>query len=314
MNAQDLADVGARWQAAMLAGDWEAAWQQTDRIELPRRAAQGRPGFVRDASQLVWDGTPVAGRSVRVRCLRGLGDALQFMRFVPALQAQARELHFLVPPALLGLLQGAPGLGLVSNAWTDHPPPHEVEFEVMELAYACRSTPATVPPPYPLADWVRQREVFMLPARPEEWRVGLVWGASAWDGSRSIPLDRLDPLLRTPGVRFYDLQQEATERDARMVPLWRRTADALSAAAALLELDLVITIDGMPAHLAATLGRPTWLLLKHEADWRWGQSRSDTPWYPTMRLFRQPAPDDWDGVISEVTRALADEVKASRWR
>src|SRR5881392_2541501 len=140
-------DVANRWLRAMRAGDWEAAWRQTVRIELPRRALQHQPGFVRDASHLVWDGTPFEGRRVRVRCLHGLGDTLQFMRFVPQVAARAGHLDFLVQPPLLELLRNAPGLGEVSTAWTDDPPPCDVELEVMELAYAQRCRMANVPAP-----------------------------------------------------------------------------------------------------------------------------------------------------------------------
>jgi hypothetical protein len=105
-------DVGRRWLAAMQAGDWEAAWRQTDRLELPRRAAQGQPGASRARRHhLTWDGTPFDGRVVRVRCEHGLGDTLQFLRFVPLVAAQARELHLMVQPPLVRLLHGAPGLG-----------------------------------------------------------------------------------------------------------------------------------------------------------------------------------------------------------
>src|SRR4051812_3985327 len=101
----------------MQGGDWLEAWRQTDRIEIPRRQAQAAAGFVRQPHQLVWDGTPFDGRSVLVRCLHGLGDTLQFIRFVPSICRAAREVHLLVQPQLLTLLRGAPGLGAVSNAW-----------------------------------------------------------------------------------------------------------------------------------------------------------------------------------------------------
>jgi hypothetical protein len=301
--------LGRRWLAAMRAGDWEAAWQQTDLLESERRLAQAAPGFERQPWHLVWDGTPFRGRSVLVRCLHGLGDTLQFMRFVPPLAAQAGELHFLVQPSLLELLSGAPGLGAVSNAWTDQAPPHEVEIEVMELAYALRSTAATVPPPYPhLPRQLQGRHRMSLPAEGP-LRVGLLWAASDWDTSRSIALDTLAPVLSVPGVRFFSLQQGRAALDPEvqrwgLVPLSGQTQEIAAAAGALQEMDLVIAVDGMPAHLAATLGRPTWVLLKHEADWRWMEQRSDSPWYPSMRLFRQPVPGDWEGVAHEVAAAL----------
>jgi hypothetical protein len=303
--------VGARWMQAMRRGDFEAAWQATDLLEQPRRR-----GAARAPHHLVWDGTPLAGRSVLVRCLHGLGDTLQFMRFVPRVAAQARELHFLVQPALLDLLHGAPGLGQVSNGWTDRPPAHEVEIEVMELAYALRCTASALMPPYPrLASRVVARLPWALP-QESAMRVGIVWSASDWDATRSIPLDALQPLLDIPGVRFHSLQQGDAARAPQaealgLVPLWKRTGRVLDAAAALMHMDLLVCVDGMPAHLAATLKRPTWVLLKHQADWRWMRERADSPWYPTMRLFRQPKPGDWTTPIREAAAAL-EKVAALR--
>lgn len=299
----------------MRTGDWEAAWRQTDRLELPRRQCQREPGFTRQPHHLVWDGTPFEGRSVLVRCLHGLGDTLQFMRFVPAVARQARELHFLVQPALLRLLGGAPGLGHVSNAWTDDPPPHELEIEVMELAYALRSTAGTVPPPYPhLAGRLGEPPVALRRSVGGALHVGLFWAASDWDPSRSIPLDTLAPLLQLPGFRFHALQQGAAAQDPAaerlgLVPLWQHTAAIEAAAAAMQAMDLVIAVDGMPAHLAGTLGVPTCLLLKHDCDWRWADAGSRTPWYPAMRLFRQPAPGDWAGVVADVVAALSSHAE-----
>ena len=137
------------WQAAMRRGDWEQAWRVTDRLEAPRRLAQAQPGFERGPEHLVWDGSPLAGRSVLVRCTHGLGDTLQFIRFLPQVERLCRELTLLVQPQLLTLLAGAPGLGRVLDGWTDEPaPPHEVEIEIMELAYALRVRPASLTPPY----------------------------------------------------------------------------------------------------------------------------------------------------------------------
>jgi hypothetical protein len=143
----DYDAVGARWLAAMLAGDFEAAWRETDRIELPRRAAARAGHSVAHAAHLVWDGSTFAGRRVRVRCNHGLGDTLQFIRFVPGVVAVAREVTVLVQPHLVALLAGDPRFGHVIDGWTDDPPPCDVEIEVMELAYACRATPATLPRP-----------------------------------------------------------------------------------------------------------------------------------------------------------------------
>lgn len=300
-------EVAAAWSAAMRRGDYAQAWHQTDRIELARRERQRRPGFERGPQHLRWDGSPFKGRSVLVWCEHGLGDTLQFIRFVPPLCALAREVHLMVQPPLVRLLSGAPGLGTVHDGWADRPlPAYEVEIEVMELAYAFRPSTDTLPPPY--------RDL-QLPAHPPfeapagSRNVGLLWSASDWDTTRSLPLAALRPLTEVPGLRFFSLQQGEAAQDPRVVQmgivaLSPRTAEIGAAAAAMRALDLIITVDGMAAHLAGSLGRPTWVLLKHDADWRWMTDREDSPWYPGMRLFRQAEAGDWDGVVSRVRQAL----------
>lgn len=318
MSQDELPDVSGDWLAAMRRGDFEAAWQATDRLELPRRSRQHQPGFERRPEHLRWDGTPPAGRSVLVRCEHGLGDTLQFMRFLPHLRA--REVHFLVQPPLVELLRGAPGLGDVRNYWTDDPPPaHDVDMEVMELAYALRTTLPRLPPPYP------HLQALLPSARgldiPDEGRlrVGLLWASSHWEPARSITLPELAPLFALEEVQLYSLQQGEAANDPLLPrldvePLHVRTADIRMAAAAMSALDLVITIDGMPAHLAGTLGRPVWVLLKQDADWRWMDERGDSPWYPTMRLFRQQRAGDWRAVAQQLAVALRAVAQAHRRR
>src|SRR6476661_5030299 len=178
----------------MRAGDWATAWRCTDQLEAARRQARHQPGFVRQPHHLVWDGTPLDGRSVLVRCEHGLGDTLQFSRFLPALARHARELHVMAQPHLLALLRRVPGIGLVHDGWAGpHWPAHELEVEVMELAYALRASPATLAPPLPFAAHVEP-----LPGLDDgsgRLRVGLLWAASDWDTSRSLPLQALQPLL-----------------------------------------------------------------------------------------------------------------------
>ncbi|QJW83668.1 hypothetical protein HK414_05195 [Ramlibacter terrae] len=257
MSTPAVPDVSGDWFAAMRSGRWEDAWRATDRIEHERRRVQAQPGFAWRPEYLRWDGTPLHGREVMVRCDHGLGDTMQFLRFVPLLGAA--RIHLMVQPHLLDLLAGAPGLGQVHDWWTDRPPPpHEVEIEVMELPYALRTTLATLPPPYPHL----RAQVARVPppglARDGKLRVGLLWAASDWDGSRSVPLHALQPLLDVPGVRFYALQQGPAADDAAppLENLAPRTRSITHAAAAMCELDLVISIDGMPAHRRARSASP----------------------------------------------------------
>lgn len=313
MTDAELDDVAVRWEAAMRAGDFERAWRETDRIEERRRADEAEGRRVHRSHHLLWNGTAFDGARVLVRCTHGLGDTLQFVRYVPLLRERARQVIVLAQPHLVHLLR-SPQFGDVRNGWTDEAPPaHEVEIEIMELPYAFRSTVDTLPArvPYLPLDNVRAHRA-ALPAWPhnDAFRVGLVWGSSDWDTSRSIPLSALEPLAEVPGVQFFGLQQGASAEPPAnaafpIVSLSSFTTDIRTAAAVMLELDLVITVDCMVAHLAGALARPVWVMLKHDADWRWMDRRLDSPWYPTMRLFRQPAPGEWAAIGDSVARALA---------
>lgn len=308
MSQPALPDVSGDWFSAMRRGDWEAAWRATDRIELPRRQAQAQAGFERQPAHLHWDGTPPAGRTVLVRCEHGLGDTLMFMRFIPALQARA--VHFMVQPPLVDLLRGAPGLGDVRNWWTDDPlPAHDVDIEVMELPYALRVALPRLPPPYPhLRAQLPAAGSLALPG-DGLLRVGLLWSVSDWGHARSVPLASLRPLLDVDGVQFFSLQQGQAAHDPlvqqlRIERLSPRTTSLPMAAAAMDRMDVVITPDAMAAHLAGTLGRPTWVMLLHDADWRWMEARADSPWYPSVRLYRQPRAGDWDGLAVQLAASL----------
>lgn len=313
MDPVGLAEIGVRWSQAMRRGDFEAAWRETDRIEDARRAAETAGGVVRQTHHLVWNGTPFAGRRVLVRCTHGLGDTLQFVRYVPHLRAMARSVTLLAQPHLLPLFTGSDAFGNVRNGWTDEPaPPHDVEVEVMELPYAFRSTLETLPrevPYLPLAPAWRAAERLPHFDAAARLRVGLLWAASEWDASRSIAPAALAALAGVRDVAFYSLQQGAARRawrsaPIRIEPLHRHTESIDALAAAILALDLVITVDGMVAHLAGALGRPVWVLLKHDADWRWMEGRADSPWYPTLRIFRQPRPHDWPATLEAVAARL----------
>ena len=296
----------------MYRGDFEAAWQETDRIEQPRRELESAGGFTPAPHHLLWNGAPFDGRDVVVRCNHGLGDTLQFIRFVPLVARRARSVTVLVQPPLVELLSGAAALGRVLNGWTEQTlPRNAIEIEVMELAYACRATADALPTaPYVAADRIRPRVAALAPhLASDHKRVGLLWSPSDWDTSRGIPLSALAPLSAARNVEFFSLQQGHAANawhDAAfpLRPLSMHTREVVDAAAAMLALDLVITVDAMAAHLAGTLGRAVWVLLKHEADWRWMSGRSDSPWYPTMRLYRQKRPGDWSSVVHEVARAL----------
>jgi hypothetical protein len=301
----------------MRRGDFEAAWRQTDRIETNRRALEASGRFTREPHYLSWNGAAFDARRVLVRCAHGLGDTLQFVRYVPLLRERARTVDLLVQPELLPVFEGETAFGTVSSGWTEGTPPHEVEIEIMELPYAFRSTVDTVPnevPYLPSAALDRAARTLPVLDAGATLNVGLLWSASDWDTSRSVPLELFAPLGRVEGVRYYSLQQGVQRERWRTAPfhiepLHEHTSDIAAAGAAMRRLDLIITVDGMGAHLAGALGRPVWVLLKQDADWRWMEHRADSPWYPTMRLFRQHERGYWprvvDDVVGELSRACA---------
>ena len=304
----------------MRRGEFEAAWRETDRIEGPRREAQARAGCVRGPNELLWNGSAFEGRNVLVRCEHGLGDTLQFVRYLPRIRAVARSVTLLAQTPLVPLLAATPELGEVHDGGSGATPPHDCEAEIMELAYAFRSTCESIPRDVPYLSLEPLRALgSRLPELPRDdgvLRVGLAWSASDWDQTRSVPLDALEPFRALPDVRFYSLQQDrAAAEYARapfpLVPYSVHTREVALAAAAMLQLDLVIAVDSMVAHLAGALARPVWVLLKAHADWRWMDDREDSPWYPTMRLFRQPREGEWSPVIARVANELAATVRAT---
>ncbi len=295
-------------------GDFESAWRQTDRIELPRRQVEAEGRVAEGSHHLVWNGEPFDGRRVLVRCEHGLGDTLQYVRYIGRLRERARQVILKVQPALLEILTDFDGADTVINGWTSDPdPPHDLQIECMEFSYAFRDTAETIPAyvPYLPVQRILGRSRLALHSSGTR-RIGLVWAASSWDLSRSINAMDLALLRTVPGVTYFSLQQDSESHTAltslpELQILAPVTGAVIDAAAAMLQLDLIITVDSMTAHLAGALGRPVWLILKHEADWRWMDVRSDSPWYPSMCIFRQPSPGDWRGALGQVACALEED-------
>jgi hypothetical protein len=240
-----------------------------------------------------------------VRCYHGLGDTIQFIRYAPLLCAMASEVTVWAQPALIPLLRGMPGAGRLLPLHDGTPElDYDVDLEVMELPHLFRSTPATLPAAVP----------YLHPQRRPRPRgdgaalaVGLVWQAGDWDPRRSIPAPLLRPLAEIPGVALHLLQRGPALAEAPAgLGIVTGSDDVLVAASVMTALDLVLSVDSMPAHLAGALGLPVWTLLAAESDWRWMEGREDSPWYPTMRLVRQPRPGDWPAVVARVAEDLGD--------
>lgn len=295
---------GGRWICHMLLGNFANAWLEGDAI-----AERGNPDPHR-----FWDGRPFQHRRVLIRCLHGLGDTIQFIRYAPLIRRHAQALVIEAQPALKLLLQQS-RLADAVITWGEQEPPWDQQIEIIELPRLFRTTLETIPNQVPYLD---------VPSAPaiapydgtRPLRVGVVWASSSYNPARSVPLTFMAQLFDADCTSFFSLQ--AGEERAQLKPWSRIVADlytgeacSVPTAEKLKTLDLVITVDTMIAHLAGALGRPVWTLLPFQCDWRWMVAREDSPWYPTMRLFRQPRPGDWQSVIQSVQRALEAVVSRS---
>jgi hypothetical protein len=292
--------IARRWMQLMRQGRFEDAWQVSD--EALRAQAGIRCRHWPRHLQFIWDGTPLADQRVLVRCYHGLGDTIQYARFLPGLRAQARDVTVWVQPTLIPLLRTMPGIGTLLPLHDAEPEvAYDVDIEIMELLYALRPTLHTLPAPVPYI------HVEPAPAlRSDRLAVGLVWRSGNWDPRRSIPVELLACLEDVPNVDWTLLQWGLAPHEwPHRFGTHPRMTNVLDAAAQMRSLDLLICVDTFAAHLAGALAVPVWTLLHADADWRWMQGRADSPWYPTMRLFRQSRPGDWQSVLRDVSSALA---------
>lgn len=289
------------WARAMREGDYERAW------DLHRDALASRPDQGCDDPALpyhlrwVWDTRDVGGRHVLVRCYHGLGDTIQFLRFLPPLRQRAASVTLEIQPRLIPLLGGDPPADRVVPFDPARPrTPAECNLEIMELSFALQCRPAAFPPPY----------LTVAPAPLAPGTIGICTRAGDWDQARSIPPELLLPLCEGRECITLDPQPaQLPVSNPEGCPF-----DIAKTAALIAGTALVITVDTMVAHLAGALNRPTWLLLKHEPDWRWSPRSERSEWYPTMRLYAQPQAGDWASVVKAVHRDLASFLPVQRLR
>jgi tetratricopeptide (TPR) repeat protein len=293
--------------------EYEWRWQ-TSGFTTPKR----------DFSEPLWDGTPLAGRTILLHAEQGQGSAIQFARYVPLvarcggrviLECQ-RPLTRLFIRAFAGPESGL-AAGQVSVVTKGQPLPRcDVQLPLMSLPGRMGTALETIPAhvPYLFAeeeavDGWRSR----LAARTRP-RVGLVWAGNPNhknDRNRSLPSAVLRPLVNGGVGSFVSLQVGEAAAQQTMLPAGRvldptaEFADFSDTAAVIAALDLVVSVDTAVAHLAGAMAKPVWLLVPFVAEWRWLLDRDTSPWYPTMRIFRQPAPGDWEAVVASVAAALA---------
>jgi hypothetical protein len=274
----------------------------------------------RDFAQPQWRGEDIAGRTILLHADRGLGDTIQFCRYASLVAARGGDVVLEVPHALRRLLSSLQGLHrLVTSG--DPVPVFDLHCPLMSLPLAFGTTIDTIPgqAPYLAAEadlcafW-RDR----LP--PADFRVGITWQGNPVhknDQNRSLPLKQFAPLAAIPGVSLISLQKDHGLDQLNDLPdgmcvhrlgVGYDEGGFQDTAALIMALDLIVTVDSSVAHLAGALGRPAWIALPFIPDWRWMLDRADSPWYPTVRLFRQRKRGDWNDVFAGMAAELADRL------
>jgi tetratricopeptide (TPR) repeat protein len=294
----------------LLKGDYVNGWRNYEvrwKVYTPRTSPQPK-----------WLGGPLNGARIMLHAEQGLGDSLQFLRYVPIVQAAGGKVMLDLPVKLRRIATQLPGVMAFVN--TGDPLPYfDCHTPLMSLPLCFGTTLENIPArvPYLSAPPEALQAAAALPWPSSGLKVGVAWTGNPdhpKNGFRSVPLELLEPLFGIEGVHFFSLQigPEAAElavRKLQITDLAPATTDMADTAAQMAHLDLVITIDTSMAHLAGALARPVWVLLSHTPDWRWLIDREDSPWYPTARLFRQQKPGEWQSVIERVRSALIDLVK-----
>ncbi len=290
----------------LLSGRFETAWDGWEH----RFAAGAVPD--RTTGRPRWHGEPLNGRTLLIQAEQGFGDTIQFLRFIQPLDG---PVVFEAQPRLAHLLGFNPPPAQIMRAG-DPLPPHDLVCPLMSLPAIARITEATIPVPIPyvsaspeaIARWAER-------IGPAGFRIGIAWQGNAArreDIGRSPRLDHFLPLATVPNTRLISLQKDSGfEQLTPDMPVETLSPDFdagpdgfIDTAAVMASLDLIITSDTAIAHLAGAMGRPVWVVLKTVPDWRWMLGRTDSPWYPTMRLFRQTTRGDWAPVFTAIRAAL----------
>jgi len=303
-------DVAAHWNRSLILlveGKFAEGWP-----EFEWRLKKQTPQSSRRFPAPLWDGSPLNGRTIFLLQEQGFGDFLQMVRYVPLLAEQGAKVILGCLPELRELARFVKGVQQLVVPGEELPA-FDVYCSLMSLPAILKTDLTTIPSsvPYLFPDEQKCARWSQRMSRDRSGRkVGLVWTGRRThtnDRRRSLPVASLAPLAGVRDVTFYSLQQDQSPPQLPGLNLIDRTAELKSfsdAAAMIANLDLVISADTALAHLAGALGKPTWLMLPFSPDWRWLLKREDSPWYPTMRLFRQPQLDDWEPVIGRIAGEL----------
>jgi len=270
-------------------------------------------------TQPLWDGKPLNGKILLLHAEQGMGDTIQCIRYAAIARQRGARLVLTCHQPLMRLFSTLPGIEKMVPLGQPVP-----EFDtyapLMSLPAIVGTTQETLPAEVPYLFPPTDSSLRLQAPDGTRLKVGIVWAGGHLykkNQSRSCALQLFDPLLNLPEIAYYSLQKGFAQMELvdlgwqdRVQDLSDRLTDMAETAAAIAQLDLVITVDTSVAHLAGALGQPIWVLLSWMPDWRWMLERQDSPWYPTMRLFRQSQPDDWQGVITAVAAALQEKLQA----
>lgn len=303
----------AKAMALLSLGNFQEGWR-----EYEWRWHSDKMGDKRGFTKPRWDGRDPCDKRILLYTEQGFGDAIQFARYVPLLAARGVQVVLECQPPLQRLFGSLAGVNAVV-APGDTAPPHDLQCPLLSLpglfGTDLQSIPATVPylkaDPVLIERW-RQR----IPNESRSLRVGLAWAGNAThvnDRERSISISQLADIVKIPGIWACSLQKATSAAGlGTAIADWTSDlTDFADTAALIANLDLIISVDTSVAHLGGALGKPVWVLLHYAPDWRWMFDRPDSPWYPTMQLFRQEKMGDWTEPIASIAKRLASMIYAS---
>jgi hypothetical protein len=284
---------------------YEWRWQKADYIQYKREFAQPQ-----------WDGKDIKGKTICLHAEQGFGDAIQFIRYAPLVAKNGARVIVEAPYPLIDLFKTVEGIDMLVKRG-DSLPDFDVHCPILTLPMLFKTSMQSIPAsvPYIHSDPARKsRWTERLSAGKKRLKVGIAWSGNPDhknDRNRSISFAMLRPIAEMPQVSLYSLQKgivsseiEAQIQEAGMIDYTGDIGDFADTAALIDNLDLIISVDTSVAHLAGALGKNVWVLLPYAPDWRWLLGRNDSPWYPTMRLYRQSLPGDWEGVVKEVFKDI----------
>lgn len=265
--------------------------------------------------QTQWDGSPLNGKTILVHAEQGFGDTIQFIRYLPMIKNHGGYVIFQCQKNLIGLLKTYVGIDKIIEKTSKPNVNFNTHTHLLSLPGIFGTNMDSIPSdnPYIRADPALTEQWRLKLANNNDFKIGIVWAGSPTfkDHYRSCSLSDFAPLTEIPGITFYSLQKEPTSeellnppKDMRIINLGKELSDFSETAAVINNLDLIISTDTAVAHLAGAMGKPIWTLLHTSSDWRWFLNREDSPWYPTMRLFRQSKFNDWKVVFDQVKEAL----------